>query len=705
MSWSDEMSGTYPGAEQPRRLGGRYELGAVLGRGGMAEVFMARDTRLGRTVAVKTLRADLSRDPTFQARFRREAQSAASLNHPAIVAIYDTGEDFEHEISVPYIVMEYADGSTLRDLLHSGRRLLPERALEITAGVLQALDYSHRNGIIHRDIKPANIMLTRSGTVKVMDFGIARAMADNGMTMTQTAAVIGTAQYLSPEQAKGETVDARSDLYSTGCLMFELLTGRPPFVGDSPVAVAYQHVREEPQPPSSYDPEVSPAIDAVVLKSLAKSADQRYQSATEMRADIERVLDGRPTEAQTAVLGAANMPTQRLDPRQVGAAAGAGQTRAMPAVEVPADYPSAPSRYDDEYGNGAGGRPPVPPRRAEPRRPPEPEKSGRTGYIILAVAGIAAVIAAILLAKSLLKSGGNANSKAVPDFGIGVNNVAAAQTMLAKPEYAGFSLSGRGLDCPAGTDVHSGTAGTIIAQSPSANGTFQTPGPITYCLSLGPQNGKVPAKATLNTWTQDTLKAYLTGAHFDVSNPVIAQAASDTVPANNIIDVIDANNNNAVLDGQQVPDVSKVQIGWVVSTGKKQIPLNPGSYSGQPYGSVVSQIIGLGFSNVKPVADNPGSNQQPGNVTRLNLQSANSYPVDTPIVVYYAPQPVAPTTPTSSQSQPCDPSDPNCQQGGPSSSNSGPGNSQSSNPFCIINPDAQGCPSNPTTSKKGGGGN
>ncbi|NUR29678.1 MAG: Stk1 family PASTA domain-containing Ser/Thr kinase, partial [Catenulispora sp.] len=405
------MSGTYPGAEQPRRLGGRYELGAVLGRGGMAEVFMARDTRLGRTVAVKTLRADLSRDPTFQARFRREAQSAASLNHPAIVAIYDTGEDFENGVSVPYIVMEYADGSTLRDLLHSGRRLLPERALEITAGVLQALDYSHRNGIIHRDIKPANIMLTRSGTVKVMDFGIARAMADNGMTMTQTAAVIGTAQYLSPEQAKGETVDARSDLYSTGCLMYELLTGRPPFVGDSPVAVAYQHVREEPLPPSSYDPEVTPAIDAVVLKSLAKNADQRYQSATEMRADIERVLDGRPTEAQTTVLGAANMPTQRLDPRQVGAAAGVGQTRAMPAVESPTSYqqPGAtPSRYDEEYADGPGGRPPAgPPRRTEPRRAPEPEKSGKAGYIVLAVAGIAAVIAAILLAKSLLKSGGN----------------------------------------------------------------------------------------------------------------------------------------------------------------------------------------------------------------------------------------------------------------------------------------------------------
>ena len=209
--------------EEPRRLGNRYELGAVLGRGGMAEVYMARDIRLGRAVAVKTLRADMARDATFQARFRREAQSAASLNHPAIVAVYDTGEDYIGGISLPFIVMEYVDGSTLRDLLHSGRKLLPERSLEITGGVLQALDYSHRNGIVHRDIKPANVMLTRGGAVKVMDFGIARAMGDAGMTMTQTAAVIGTAQYLSPEQAKGEQVDARSDLYSTGCLLYELL--------------------------------------------------------------------------------------------------------------------------------------------------------------------------------------------------------------------------------------------------------------------------------------------------------------------------------------------------------------------------------------------------------------------------------------------------------------------------------------------------
>jgi len=282
---------------QGQRLGGRYELGMVIGRGGLAEVYLGHDTRLGRTVAVKTLRADFARDPSFQARFRREAQTAASLNHPAIVAVYDTSEEDIDGTSIPYIVMQYVDGSTLHQLLRSGRKLLPERDMEITIGILQALEYSHRNGIVHRDIKPTNVMLTRNGEVKVMDFGVARALGDADMTMTQTAAIIGTAHYMSPELAKGEQVDARSDLYSTGCLLYELFTLRPPFIGDSPVAVAYQHVREEPVPPSAVDREITPEMDAIVLKVLAKDPDHRYQSAAEMRADIEACLDGHPVGA------------------------------------------------------------------------------------------------------------------------------------------------------------------------------------------------------------------------------------------------------------------------------------------------------------------------------------------------------------------------------------------------------------------------
>ncbi|MFC6286995.1 Stk1 family PASTA domain-containing Ser/Thr kinase [Nocardioides sp. GCM10027113] len=281
-------------------IGGRYQLGELLGRGGMAEVRKGQDTRLGRTVAVKRLRTDLASDATFQARFRREAQSSASLNHPAIVAVYDTGEEPATDgsgVAQPYIVMEYVAGRTLRDILREGRKILPERALEITSGVLSALDYSHRAGIIHRDIKPGNVMLTPTGDVKVMDFGIARAISDASSTMTQTAAVVGTAQYLSPEQARGETVDSRSDVYSAGCLLYELLTGRPPFVGDSPVAVAYQHVREPAAPPSDHDTDLPPELDAIVMKSLAKRVEDRYQSAAAMRSDIERYLAGRPVQA------------------------------------------------------------------------------------------------------------------------------------------------------------------------------------------------------------------------------------------------------------------------------------------------------------------------------------------------------------------------------------------------------------------------
>jgi eukaryotic-like serine/threonine-protein kinase len=333
---------------QPRLLGGRYELDGVVGRGGMAEVYRARDIRLDRIVAIKTLRADLARDQIFQARFRREAQSAASLNHPSIVAVYDTGEDMATGVPVPYIVMEYVDGRTVRDLLQEGHRLLPERSLEIIDGVLRALDYSHQAGIVHRDIKPGNVMVTRNGDIKVMDFGIARAMSDAQATMTQTAQVIGTAQYLSPEQARGERVDSRSDLYSTGCLLYELLTGRPPFTGDSPVAIAYQHVRENPVPPSRVDPDVPAWADAIVLKAMAKAPADRYQTAADMRADLQRAASGMPVAAAPPTRFDMYPQTQRMGTGTMMA----GATSQIPPAE---DYDYAGRDYDYAGRGGAGG--------------------------------------------------------------------------------------------------------------------------------------------------------------------------------------------------------------------------------------------------------------------------------------------------------------------------------------------------------------
>ena len=268
-------------------LGDRYKLGEMIGTGGMADVYVAEDIRLARQVAVKVLRSDLARDPSFVARFRKEALAAAALNHPGIVAVYDSGEE-----PAPYIVMELISGHTLRELIHKGERVPLKRALEIGEGILAALEYSHQAGIVHRDIKPANIMITDHGDVKVMDFGIARALADLGATLTSTWNVVGTAQYLSPEQALGEVADLRSDIYSTGCLLYEVITGKPPFSGETPVSIAYQHVSGVVVPPSSIVKDLPAGIDTLLSVALAKNPDDRYQSAGLMLDDLYKVQSG-----------------------------------------------------------------------------------------------------------------------------------------------------------------------------------------------------------------------------------------------------------------------------------------------------------------------------------------------------------------------------------------------------------------------------
>ena len=268
-------------------LGDRYKLGEMIGTGGMADVYVAEDIRLARQVAVKVLRSDLARDPSFVARFRKEALAAAALNHPGIVAVYDSGEE-----PAPYIVMELISGHTLRELIHKGERVPLKRALEIGEGILAALEYSHQAGIVHRDIKPTNIMITDHGDVKVMDFGIARALADLGATLTSTGNVVGTAQYLSPEQALGEVADLRSDIYSTGCLLYEVITGKPPFSGETPVSIAYQHVSGVVVPPSSIVKDLPAGIDTLLSVALAKNPDDRYQSAGLMLDDLYKVQSG-----------------------------------------------------------------------------------------------------------------------------------------------------------------------------------------------------------------------------------------------------------------------------------------------------------------------------------------------------------------------------------------------------------------------------
>ncbi|OLT32480.1 serine/threonine protein kinase [Actinomadura sp. CNU-125] len=498
---------------QPRLLGGRYELDAVIGRGGMAEVYRARDLRLDRTVAVKTLRSDLARDPTFQARFRREAQSAASLNHPSVIAVYDTGEDVIGDTPIPYIVMEYVDGSTLRDLLRENTALVPEKALEVTDGILRALDYSHRGGIVHRDIKPANVMLTRNHEVKVMDFGIARAMADSAATMTQTAQVIGTAQYLSPEQARGERVDTRSDIYSTGCVLYELLTGRPPFTGDSPVAIAYQHVREEPVPPSQIDSQIPQWADAIVLKAMAKEADNRYQTATDFRQELQRVMQGQPvasTAASTMMMGGAQQQPQG--------------TQVMGAYQAgPPPHTQMQRPMDDGYGDGYGDPYGMPPVQYDDDRP----ERGGTGKKVALWTALAVLFIGGAALIGWFMSGGGGEEEPV--------QVAVPQSIVGmSADEAQAALTKANLKVGKTTEEFSDEAdeGTVMSTDPEPGASVEEGTAVNLVVSKGkkpPEQKEIPE---LKGQPASAAESALKELGFDPERKV---ATSADVPRGNVI--------------------------------------------------------------------------------------------------------------------------------------------------------------------------
>ena len=529
-------------------IGGRYALGELLGRGGMAEVRKGTDARLGRVVAVKRLRTDLASDVTFQARFRREAQSSASLNHPAIVAVYDTGEEQATDgsgVSQPYIVMEYVAGRTLRDILREGRKILPERALEITSGVLSALDYSHRAGIIHRDIKPGNVMLTPSGDVKVMDFGIARAMSDASSTMTQTAAVVGTAQYLSPEQARGEPVDSRSDVYSAGCLLYELLTGRPPFVGDSPVAVAYQHVREPAAPPSDHDTEVTPEVDAIVMKALAKRVEDRYQSAAAMRSDIERSLAGHPV--RVVLPPPIDPPAPVTDP-----------TTVVSPVPLPDE--------DDE----------------------EDDRGTRPGLLIFLALLLLVVLglAAYLLPKMFASP---SDTVPVPDLsGMTEQN---ARTTLGDAGLVVGSI-GHAFD-------NSVKANRVISQDPGADESVASGTSVDFTVSLGLHPTRVPS---LIGQSQQQAATALADAHLDAvfksvdSDQPKGTVVSTSPPANTQVPQGSPVTVSVSKGPQKVPDVVGLQQKDAESALRARgfVPVPIPSASDKPQGEVIQQIPGAG---------------------------------------------------------------------------------------------------------------
>ncbi|GAA1873189.1 Stk1 family PASTA domain-containing Ser/Thr kinase [Pseudonocardia ailaonensis] len=571
----------------PKLLSERYQLGDTLGYGGMSEVHFGTDTRLSRDVAIKVLRADLARDPQFQLRFRREAQNAAALNHPAIVAVYDTGETQSEFGPLPYIVMEFVDGQTLREIVKTTGPLSQQRVIEVMADVCAALDFSHRHHIIHRDVKPANIMITTGGAVKVMDFGIARALGE-GQNVTQTAAVIGTAQYLSPEQARGEQVDARSDVYAAGCVLFELLTGEPPFTGDTPVAVAYQHVREDPRRPSDVNPTITPALDAVILKALSKNPVNRYQSAAEMRQDLIRVRNGQQPLApmvmgedeRTALLAEQTGATRRIS--------GGGRHTAPPPHEQWEDY--------------------------------EDEKPRRTGRTIAIVAGVVAVLALLGFVGYQIFGG-----PAKP------TQVAVPAVTGQDPDAARAAITGAGLLTNLKQEASDVTlAGKVTRTDPGAGVQVAQRTTVTIFVGTGPASATVPA---LTGKTPDDASTLLQQRGLKLGDQT-TQETTDSTLVGKVI-------SSTPAAGVDAPGGSAV----AVVIGTKVTTVAVPDVSGQPQAQAQQTLQNAGFTSIQAqqvdgggtagtvVGTNPAAGSKISKDTTITLQVSKGNQVQMPNVV------------------------------------------------------------------------
>lgn len=442
----DATQGGYPGRSAG---GGRYLLRDLLGRGGMASVHLAHDTVLDRPVAVKTLHTDLGNEQSFRERFRREAQSVAKLNHTNIVSVFDSGEDMIDGQLVPYIVMEYVEGSPLGDVLAADiarHGAMPaDKALKITGDVLAALAVSHEMGLVHRDIKPGNVMITKRGVVKVMDFGIARAMQSGVTSMTQTGMVVGTPQYLSPEQALGRGVDERSDLYSVGCMLFELLTGRLPFDADSPLAMAYQHVQEVPPAPSAYNRALGPAVDALVSRALRKNPAERFPTADAMHDESDRVLAATARNTMPLISGATAATSRGEGVANAVFPSAQGQVYspppqmrtpyAPPQGYGPSTPPSSPPPSAYGYSQRAPQTPPPAPsyNLAPQQRPGGRGAGGRRSGTTTAVGAIVAVAAVtvIVVIVVALTRGGSPDDNAGSSGSQGTTTPASTTTTTA----------------------------------------------------------------------------------------------------------------------------------------------------------------------------------------------------------------------------------------------------------------------------------
>lgn len=516
-----------------RLLAGRYRVEQLIGRGGMAEVHMGTDTRLGRRVAIKLLRSSLANDPTFRMRFRQEAQAASRMTHPTIVRVFDAGEETVlesggGEAQLPFIVMEFVDGKLLKDLIKDGP-MTAQEAGHIIGGILTALEYSHRAGVVHRDIKPGNVMVTRSGQIKVMDFGIARAISDSSATVAQTTAILGTAQYFSPEQAKGETVDSRSDLYSTGVVLFEMLTGRPPFRGDSAIAVAYQHVSERPEVPSRINPALTESMDAVVLRSLEKDKARRYQSADEFRDDVDAVLAGRTPTAR--------LPTIEIDRTLFG------------GEEPSADATVRRLAFEDGGPAPTSSRPPA-------------------AWIWAGVVLVVAVVLAVALWVVSLATGGfGADDRTVPN--LKGSTTTSAQAALRRLDLNPLTVPQASTTVP---------AKTVIRAAPGAGVTVTKGDTVRLWVSTGTPQTAVP---TLVGQPEAKARQLLADADLQVGST--ESANSKDVPAGRII--------SASRDADATVDQG-TSIDLVVSDGQVQLP----DLTGTAVTEAQSTLAGLGLT-------------------------------------------------------------------------------------------------------------
>ncbi|WP_026547254.1 Stk1 family PASTA domain-containing Ser/Thr kinase [Paenarthrobacter nicotinovorans] len=607
-----------------RILNDRYELGDLIGRGGMADVYRGTDTLLGRTIAVKILRADLARDPQFQARFKREAQAVAALNHPSIVAIFDTGEYSVpggpgEDVRVPFIVMEYVAGRTLRDMIKANE-LGVENSIGFTLGVLAALEYSHRAGIVHRDIKPANVMVCAdTGDVKVMDFGIARAMADSAATMTQTQAVVGTAQYLSPEQARGETVDARSDLYSAGCLLYELLTSRPPFVGDSPVSVAYQHVREIPDMPSAHNPDVSEALDSVLAKALQKSRTDRFQDASSFRRALRAASNGIPVPA----LPASEAPTDPND--LVDQEDPATQLLSSTAVGLLSADEFKDAEYRDE---------PVDPQPDEPLPlglPPERERSAGQNKRRRTWIATLVIFTVIVLAGGGFWLYNLMNTQPPPPAKIAVPVVANMSESQAIQELYSAKLVPKSVREASDTVAKDMTIGT----SPTAGSMLDQDAEVVLKISSGPNSVTIPADIVGRTEAdaRDSLRRL--GITGDI---VTVRTHSATVPIGLVI-------NTGPAPGGAIAIGTKVEL--QVSSGKVLMP----QLIGLPLAEAEAALKTNGLPMV--VAEQENSEVAAGTVTAqsetFNTEVDQGKSVTVTVAKAPAPSPTPTPTPTETE--------------------------------------------------------